>query len=134
MDIRVNTRMLDRLARQTPERLDRITAGAAHGILTDIVRAFGSGPDGRDYRRGGVTHTASQPGYPPNVDTGALRGSMQVQRVGHAHYRVSDGVEYGIYLELGTTWMAPRPFVTPVVEDWSQSVFARFIRSSNFLR
>lgn len=134
MDIRVNTRMLDRLARQTPERLDQVAAAAAEGVLSDIVRSFGSGPDGRDYRRGGVTHTASQPGYPPNVDTGALRASMQVQRIGQAHYRVADGVEYGIYLELGTLRMAARPFVVPVIEDWSRSVFARFIRDSNFLR
>jgi len=35
------------------------------------------------------------------VDTGALRSSIRTDRAGQGVWRVEDGVEYGIYQELG---------------------------------
>lgn len=50
------------------------------------------------------------------VDTGNLKNSLHVEppkQLGQR--RISDGTEYGIYVELGTTRMAARPFLLPAV-------------------
>lgn len=36
------------------------------------------------------------------VDTGALRASIHIQKLGKFKYKISDGVEYGVIQELGT--------------------------------
>lgn len=50
------------------------------------------------------------------VDTGYLRGSIRAVRVGEAHWRVTVGADYGIYPELGTRFMAARPYFGPAVQ------------------
>jgi HK97 gp10 family phage protein len=51
------------------------------------------------------------------VDTGALKNSLEAEeRSGPLAWWVHDGVEYGIYQELGTSKMAAQPFLTPAVE------------------
>jgi HK97 gp10 family phage protein len=51
------------------------------------------------------------------VDTGALKNSIEAEeRSGPLAWWVHDGVEYGIYQELGTSRMAAQPFLTPAVE------------------
>lgn len=128
MDIRVNKRKLEQLIRTTPERADAMLRGAATEIVSDIVLSFGTSPGGETYQRGSVTHVASREGYPPNVDTGALRASMRWAKDGDMRYLIHDGVVYGLMLEMGTERMAARPFVTPVFEKWRQGEFARFVR------
>jgi HK97 gp10 family phage protein len=56
------------------------------------------------------------------IDTGALLGSIQTEDKGEAVWWVSDGVEYGIFNELGTSRLAARPFMTPAVEMVGQQV------------
>src|SRR5512138_302462 len=50
------------------------------------------------------------------VDTGALRNSIHTEKEDELTAVVSDGVEYGIYQELGTRKMAAQPFLIPAVE------------------
>lgn len=50
------------------------------------------------------------------ADTTALRNSITTVEVSDYLFRVQDGVEYGIYQELGTSKMAAQPFLTPAVE------------------
>jgi HK97 gp10 family phage protein len=50
------------------------------------------------------------------VDTGALKSSLNSSKINEHTYHVSDGVEYGIYQELGTSRMAAQPFLVPAVE------------------
>ncbi len=50
------------------------------------------------------------------VDTGALRNSIHNARIGDKTYWVQDGVNYGIYQELGSYKMAAHPFMVPAVE------------------
>jgi HK97 gp10 family phage protein len=50
------------------------------------------------------------------VKTGALRSSLHVDVINDMLCRVQDGVEYGIYQELGTSKMAAQPFLVPAVE------------------
>lgn len=49
------------------------------------------------------------------VDTGALRASIHTERKGSLLYWVADGVEYGVYQELGTYKMRAQPFMVPAV-------------------
>lgn len=52
------------------------------------------------------------------VDTGALRNSILAESapVNDYLFMVQDGVEYGIFQELGTSRMAAQPFLVPAVE------------------
>lgn len=50
------------------------------------------------------------------VDTGIMRGSIQASRVAARHWRVTVGAEYGIYVEYGTRFAAPQPFMDPAVQ------------------
>lgn len=88
----------------------------AQELRTEIVEQLSQPGRGREYRRGNVTHRASAPGDPPAVDTGRLRQSLGVQRIGNGHYRVGTNVEYAPLLEFGTRQMAARPFMRPAAE------------------
>ena len=125
---RVDLRRMQQIARDLPDALDDALNATAHEALAEIVLSFGSGPAGRTYTHEGVSHVASSPGHPPNVDTGALRASMRAEKTGSLEYQVMDGVEYGVYLELGTERMAARPFVAPVIEQMRQGEFGRMMR------
>lgn len=63
-------------------------------------------------------HQASAPGQAPATDLGTLVNSIQTvdtQR-GDGEAEVVVGAEYGLYLEMGTKDIAPRPFLGPAVE------------------
>jgi len=112
----LDTEGIDNLLARMDGIADRWLAGVAEAIVTDVKLSFGSSPDGRRYTRGSIEHVASQGGYPPNVDLGTLRASIRQQKI-HAHERwISDGVEYGVYLEIGTERIAPRPFMRPAFD------------------
>jgi HK97 gp10 family phage protein len=76
-----------------------------------------SSPTGVTYRHGNVLHIASSPGEAPSTDTGRLVSSIQ-------HWTSSDGlsiavgsqVDYATYLEFGTRYMQPRPFLGPAID------------------
>lgn len=51
------------------------------------------------------------------VDTGALVNSINTENKEKNLYWVSDGVEYGIFQELGTHKMAAHPFMVPATEQ-----------------
>jgi hypothetical protein len=114
VEINLDKRKLDRLGLSAAGVLETIIGTAAHDIANDIVLSFGTSPNGRRYGR----HIASRPGYPPNIDTGALRASIKAVRKGRYVWWVQDGVPYGIELELGRERTAPRPFMRPMIELW----------------
>lgn len=111
---RLETVRLDQLIARGSGDLDAYLRGVAQEIVNEIVLSFGSSPPGRTYDN----HTASQPGYPPNVDTGALRASIRWAKTGRLEYTIFDGVPYGVLLEFGTPRVRARPFVRPVFERW----------------
>lgn len=123
-EIKVDQRKLQQLIATEPERVDKWLRGVAQQIVGDIKLSFGTSPDGREYERGTVTHIASQPNYPPNVDTGTLRASIDSRPVASRKltYEIHDGVEYGYHLEMGTERMEARPFVAPVFNDWQRKI------------
>lgn len=115
---------IDKLQRAAPDDASRWLDMVATDIVSDIKLSFGTSPPGKKYvRDNGVVHVASQAGYPPNVDTGALRASMRWEAAGKLRRMVMDGVEYGYKLEVGTSEVAPRPFVSPVFIAWRQKIY-----------
>jgi hypothetical protein len=120
MRVTKDTRVLQRLIRETPDKADDLLRAAAEEIKNDIVLSF--------------TVSPSSPGEPPGVDSNTLRGSMRSKPEGKLRYLVLDGVEYGIYLELGTERMAARPFVAPMFEEWRTRKFATFAKAFGVLK
>jgi len=51
------------------------------------------------------------------VDTGFLRSSIQARQVGKAHWRVTVGADYGVYVEYGTRFNRAQPFFFPTVAE-----------------
>ncbi len=58
---------------------------------------------------------ASKPGAFPHVDTGRLRNSIFWELAGGNTAIVGTSVEYGLFLEIGTRRMSPRPFLRPTL-------------------
>lgn len=50
------------------------------------------------------------------VDTGRLRQSLTVQKIGDGHYRVGTNVNYAAYVEFGTRFRAATPYLRPAIE------------------
>jgi hypothetical protein len=113
-DVKIDVSGFDRLLSNEPDQLDTWLRGVGNAMVTDIQLSFGTSPGGRTYKRGKITHIASRPGHPPNVDIGTLRATIRLRRKAALHYEITDGVEHGILLEEGTQTIAPRPFMGPV--------------------
>lgn len=133
-NFRLDTSVLDEIIKSIPEQLDRLGRAASEGITSDIKLSFNTSPPGKPRSMGSGLGFASQPGYPPNVDTGALRASMRWQEIGELEWAVMDGVEYGYGLEEGTSTIQPRPFVQPVFADWRKRKFLRLARNFGIVK
>lgn len=77
------------------------------------------------FSAGGYLANATRP-YSP-VDTGALRASIDTRSVRflgvlHASVRVSPGVLYDIYQELGTYKMAAQPYLRPAARAYRRKI------------
>jgi hypothetical protein len=109
---------LDAMRKSVKAELKKAVAATAydiHGTAIKSIQAHQS--SGRTSQRGGVTHTASQPGNPPNSDTGRLVASIQVSEVGDTEAIVYTDLYYGRDLEYGIDGrVAARPWLTPSVE------------------
>lgn len=122
MKIRIDTAGFRRVLAQEPGRVATWLDGVAEQMITEMRLSMGTSPAGRRYERGrGRTHVASQPGYPPNVDTGTLRASLRWVRDGQFKRILTDGVEYGLALEDGVG-MKPRPWMRPVFDKWRREI------------
>lgn len=109
----MTTANFQNLRQAAREAAERHVARRAQDLRNVIVQKLSAPGGGRTY---GV-HTASAPGQPPAVDTGRLRQSIRVQKVGPGHYRVGTDVQYAIFLEFGTRRIAARPFLRPSVQE-----------------
>ena len=81
----------------------RIQRGPASGIVYEKYQP----------RR---THQASSPDQPPMSDTGRLASSVENMIDGLEGW-VFTRVDYGAYLEFGTSRIKPRPWLLPSVEE-----------------
>jgi len=69
-------------------------------------------------RDGGTPHVPSNPGEPPRIDTKKLHDSIKTetqQNGDGVETRVGTNVDYGLYLELGTKKILPRPWLRPAL-------------------
>lgn len=90
--IKLDTAILDKFAANLGITTDRALAATAHQV------------------EGYAAHAAP-------VLTGALKNSIHTEKQRECVFWVLDGVEYGIYQELGTGKMAAHPFMVPAVES-----------------
>jgi HK97 gp10 family phage protein len=96
---------------------------AIRGISRKGWKKGGKG-GGRQYTRGGKTVSGSAPGQYPMTDTGRLQSSIKVKPTKPSRKmtgRVGTNVEYGKYLEFGTSKMEKRP--------WLRRSFRKAIRN-----
>ena len=71
----------------------------------------------------GKNHAASQPGRPPNNDTGVLANNIETERLAKLHVRVTSNAPYAAALEFGTSRMGERPYMRPAAHDTREEVF-----------
>ncbi len=93
-------------------------ATAAAIVLVDLIKQILSqGGTGRIYKRRGGVHQASAPGEPPAPDTGNLRNAIGFQIIapGRVGIGVEAGASYWRFLEFGTRFIDPRPFLRPAI-------------------
>lgn len=128
MSVQKDTRIMDALIQNSEEHLSDWLRVLGNDIVTDIKLSFGTSPPGREYTHGSTTHVASQPDYPPNIDTGLLRASINFKMLSKLSGRIQDGTKYGRYLELGSAFFSgdnrleKRPFITPVIEKYRKQL------------
>lgn len=123
------------------ERLGSDAEEAMIDVITDLVTdtqqfsvdGINTGPaTGAVYTRGGITHQASAPGEYPMSDTGRLASNIitLLPSGSSIEGQVGTNIEYGTFLEFGTSRMAARPWLMPSFEkakvDVAKEVKQRF--------
>lgn len=115
LEVRIKKNNLPKMLRQSPAAADRAIEALAREGERYSKTLMNTSPPGNTYQRRNVTHTASRPGFPPNIDSSTLVNSIHVEPAGMMRRRLADGTEYGVFLEFGATNLAPRPFFGPTV-------------------
>lgn len=117
----VQARMRLRSDLAKPALLSAITKSCLLVERDAKIRMTDSPASGRDYWKGkhhDILHRASAPGEAPAVDTGTLRASVtHVVDEGKMEGLVGTHEDYGLYLEVGTSNIRPRPWLTPSLES-----------------
>ena len=120
LEYKADTKGIDDLLAKHPARKGDFMDALAEHVLALMKLSFGTSPPGKEYARGnGRVHVASQPGYPPNTDTGALINSLRWYRRKN-DVRSIFGAEHGLYLEDSTE--LDRPFIGPAVREANKDV------------
>jgi hypothetical protein len=102
---------------QIDGRIDAVVRLAAFNIAERARTSMEGAKGGRIYRLpGGQMHQASAPGEPPAILFGTLHGSIDLDfpKPGQAFVYTTD--EKAPYLEFGTIYMEPRPWLEPAAE------------------
>lgn len=108
-------KLIKRYAKKAPKKLDAALFDGA--VMTENFAKSsiqGHQSRGRKYKRRGIVHTASRPNKAPNSDTGNLVRNIKTDKI-KGGYDVGSrrGAPHGYWLELGTSRMARRPWLTP---------------------
>jgi len=91
------------------ELVRRRVKAAATYARTELIRTISQGKT--------RTQGPSMPGQPPHIDTGALRNSIHIVMNPKGDGAVVGTlIPYGKHLEVGTRFMAPRPWVRPTFD------------------
>lgn len=103
MRVELDDKRLRQIQTSIPGATDAAIKRIAAAVLLEIQMNWSPAPP-------------SEPGKPPAVDTGNLKGSTTFVPAGKLTYEVIVGAEYSLFLEYGTVNMAPRPFLLPAHE------------------
>ena len=96
----------------------------------DVVKRIQHGPKtGRVYTRNGIRHQASAPGQAPATDQGDLVLQTLFRTVSPLAVEVFNTMPRAVWLEYGTTRMAPRPVWRPAVEAMAPKFRRRLLRA-----
>ena len=117
---------MKRLSAETRGKVEEVFTAhvsALHADIVDNMTNTPTNPDVAYYKHNKrIPHHPSLPYNAPAVDTGALRRSIS-EKVESDAYSVSAEIgstlsnpPYPVYLEYGTTRMAPRPWLAPAVK------------------
>jgi len=120
LQVTVDTKGMEDAIRNDPAKVERWLDGFTEDMVGGIKLSFNTSPPGRVYVRGkNRTHTASQPGFPPNVDMGTLRASIYWENTGSLQRTIYAGTEHAEYLEDGAedVGLEARPFMAPAFDD-----------------
>jgi phage gpG-like protein len=95
-------------------------------VETDAKRSIQSKSPGQmvtRYREGGTSydHLAASEGNAPNTDTGRLVSSINTEPADDGVF-VGTSLEYGKFLEFGTTIMGERPWLIPALNKNKQTI------------
>lgn len=113
---------------------DRSIGALALMFVRQVKLELSKPGTGRIYLRGarrnakgqfrGRRHRASAPGRPPAVDLGHLRGSMDLERLGWARYRVGTATKYAPHLEPPAKLNRPfmRTALATVQQAWGHRI------------
>jgi len=103
---------LDKISKKAKEDVQKAVITGALIVEGEAKKSIQqSSGTGRTYGN----HTASSPGNAPRTDTGRLVSSIATEP-GDLEAKVGTGLDYGKYLEFGTSVMAARPWLFPALE------------------
>lgn len=111
---------------------DALNKGAllVHSEAVKSVQAHLS--QGETYKRGGVEHTASKAGSPPNTDTGELASNILITQTASGKDPVAviiSRAPYSMALEYGTRNMEARPFMSRAL-DLNSAKIVKLVRTA----
>lgn len=79
----------------------------------------------------GKNHVPSEPGEPPNRDTGHLQAHIEASNPKPLVGRVTSSAGYAAALEFGTSKMAARPYMRVARDSKREAVQKNFVRKMN---
>lgn len=119
--IQIDKRVMLRLIKTTPQNLKVFMDSVAEEIKTDVRVSF-------------PAVSPSPAGGPPGIDTTALLQSINIEPVSEFGRAIHDGVLYGVVHEMGIGNHPPRPFMTPVFQDWANGKFEAAAKSFGLIK
>src|SRR5262245_47156379 len=120
--MKVEAVIMPEIKRSVIGDLKAIIEADLNALRAAMIQEFNEPKTGRQYRRpSGAKYTASAPGEPPAIRTGALERSISEPNVqespGEVVGQIVIGADYAVGLEYGRARVAPRPFVIPAIEE-----------------
>ena len=111
MEVRVKVRGIEEVARNMDKLQEELSQELAVAVEREAFRIEGLAKE-----------------FCP-VDTGRLRSSIHAEMTATHTAKISDGVQYGVFVEFGTSKMGAQPFFRPAV-DASMPQFETDLRAA----
>ena len=118
---------LGKLAKSGSIALIKALNKSAIMVQGDAIKLLQKGSrSGETYKSHGRQHVASAAGEPPKTDTGNLASNINVDHAqksgGSIVAKVVSNAAYSNYLENGTRFIEPRPFLAPALEKNKEKI------------